>query len=217
MTDPEKTLPLAADFPPATREEWRKLVDAVLKGAPFERLVSTTYDGLSIEPLAARRSDARPIAARPGATAWEVLARIDQPDPALANEAALRELANGASGLSLVFAGAVGDYGFGLPAREGALARVLEGVDLTGGLAIELDLSPHAEAVIGGADKPLEWRALERGVDQSAPFIARRRGKIGGERQGFFRVRHRRKMPRMATRANRSGRAIGVPFRFRFA
>ncbi|MGA3309084.1 MAG: methylmalonyl-CoA mutase family protein [Xanthobacteraceae bacterium] len=151
MTDPEKTLPLAADFPPATREEWRKLVDAVLKGAPFERLVSTTYDGLSIEPLAARRSDARPIAARPGATAWEVLARIDQPDPALANEAALRELANGASGLSLVFAGAVGDYGFGLPAREGALARVLEGVDLTGGLAIELDLSPHAEAVIDAA------------------------------------------------------------------
>ena len=31
MTDPE-TLPLAADFPSATRDDWRKLVDAVLKG-----------------------------------------------------------------------------------------------------------------------------------------------------------------------------------------
>ena len=146
MTDPE-TLPFAADFPSATREDWRKLVDAVLKGAPFERLVSTTYDGLRIEPLAARRRDARPIAGRAGATAWEVLARIDHPDPALANEIALRELENGASGLSLVFAGAIGDHGFSLPAREEALARMIEGVDLTGA-AIELDLSPPAEAAV---------------------------------------------------------------------
>ena len=70
MTDPEN-LPLAADFPPATREQWRKLVDAVLKGAPFERLVGKTYDGLAIEPLAARRPDARPIAGRPGAAPWD--------------------------------------------------------------------------------------------------------------------------------------------------
>ena len=61
------------------------------------------------------------------------------------------------------------------------------------------------EAVIGGADKPLERRPLEHDVDQLAPLIARRRGKIGGQRQGFFRVGHRLKMPRMAARANRSG------------
>ena len=52
-----------------------------------------------IEPLAQRRADARPVAARPGAAAWQMLARIDHPDPALANEIALRELKNGASGL----------------------------------------------------------------------------------------------------------------------
>src|SRR5271166_1990198 len=80
MTGPE-TLPFGADFPSVTREDWRKLVDTVLKGAPFERLISTTYDGLRIEPLAARRKDARPVAGRAGATAWEVLARIDHPDP----------------------------------------------------------------------------------------------------------------------------------------
>jgi len=34
MTDPE-TLPFAADFASATQEDWRKLVDTVLKGAPF--------------------------------------------------------------------------------------------------------------------------------------------------------------------------------------
>ena len=147
MTDPE-TLLLAADFSSATREEWRKLVDAVLKGAPFERLKSTTYDGLSIEPLVARRPDARSIAGRPGAAAWQVLARIDHPDPALANQAALRELKNGASGLSVVFAGSIGDHGFGLPATEQALTRALEGVDLNAGVAIELDLSPHAGAAV---------------------------------------------------------------------
>jgi len=149
MTDPE-TLPFATDFASATREDWGKLVDTVLKGASFERLVKTTYDGLRIEPLAARRRDARPIAGRAGATAWEVLARIDHPDPALANEIALRELENGASGLSLVFTGALGDHGFGLPAREDALARVLEGIDLAG-TAVELDLSPPAEAAIDAA------------------------------------------------------------------
>ena len=42
-------LSLAADFAPATFEDWRKLVDGVLKGAPFEKLVSKTYDGLTIE------------------------------------------------------------------------------------------------------------------------------------------------------------------------
>ena len=79
------------------------------------------------------------------------MARIDQPDPALANETALHELDNGASGLTLVCAGAVGDYGFGLPASEAAIARVLEGVDLVAGVAVELDLTPQAEAVIDAA------------------------------------------------------------------
>ena len=43
MTGPDKTLPLAAGFPPATQEDWRKLVAAVLKGAPFARLESRTH------------------------------------------------------------------------------------------------------------------------------------------------------------------------------
>jgi methylmalonyl-CoA mutase len=147
MTEPEPVA-LAADFPPATPEEWRKLVDAVLKGAPFERLVSKTYDDLLIEPLAARRADAHAVAGRSGGAGWEVLARIDQPDPALANEIALRELSNGAQGLLLVFAGAVGEHGFGLPPREDALARVLEGFDFDAGASIELDLSAYAAAVV---------------------------------------------------------------------
>ena len=205
MTEPDaETVPFAADFPPATGDDWRKLVDAVLKGAPFERLVSTTYDGLCIEPLAARRSDAQPVAGRAGAATWEMLARIELPDPALANETALHELANGASGLSLVFAGAVGDYGFGLPARADALARVIEGIDLGGGFSIELDLSPHAQAAIDSAlakglglsprttrlrlgHDPLGAMAVAGGATRSwneeAPHFARRLAAL--HREGF--------------------------------
>ena len=42
MTSPD-TLPLASEFPPASREQWLKLVEGVLKGAPFEKkLIHTT-------------------------------------------------------------------------------------------------------------------------------------------------------------------------------
>ena len=37
---PTDELTLAKDFAPATYDDWRKLVDGVLKGAPFEKLVS---------------------------------------------------------------------------------------------------------------------------------------------------------------------------------
>ena len=49
---------LAGEFPPARREDWLKLVSAALKGAPFEKLVARTHDGLAIEPLplASRRA-----------------------------------------------------------------------------------------------------------------------------------------------------------------
>ena len=51
MTSVTDHLRLAADFAPATYDDWRKLVDGVLKGAPFEKLVGKTYDGLKIEPI----------------------------------------------------------------------------------------------------------------------------------------------------------------------
>lgn len=149
MPDTEP-LPLAADFLTATQDDWRRMVEAVLKGAPFARLVSTSYDGIPIEPLAARRADAEPIIAHRGSN-WQVVARIDHIDPSLANASALEELNGGANGLWLVFEGAVGDYGFALLATEAALARALEGADLAAGIGVELDLSPQAAAAIDAA------------------------------------------------------------------
>jgi methylmalonyl-CoA mutase len=157
MPDPE-SLPLTSDFPEATRDDWARVAQAALKGAPFERLVSTTYDGIAIEPLAPRRGDAGPIVIRQGANAWQGLARIDHTDPAIANDSALDELNGGANGLWLVFDDAIGDYGYALPANDMALARVLEGVDLTAGISVELDLSPHAAAIDAALAKGLTAR-----------------------------------------------------------
>ena len=60
-----KSLSLAAEFPPTDAAAWRKLVDAALKGAYFDkRLVTRTYDGLRVEPLYPRARDAHAVAGR---------------------------------------------------------------------------------------------------------------------------------------------------------
>ncbi len=137
-------LRLAADFQPATYDDWRKLVDGVLKGAPFERLVGKTSDGLAIEPIYSRAKAATPIAGRAAALPWQIMQRIDHPDAAKANAQALHELENGASGLTLVFAGANGAHGFGLEPSAEAIEMVLDGIFMDAGIAIELQIGPQS-------------------------------------------------------------------------
>jgi methylmalonyl-CoA mutase len=146
MSDPAAdTLTLAAEFPRATHAQWRALVERVLKGAPFDTLVGKTYDGLAIEPLSSRNAAARPISGRSPGSAWALMQRLDHPDPAAANAEALGDLENGARGLSVVIAGAVGAYGYGLPASNQAIARALDGVHLDAGISLDLD-APSADA-----------------------------------------------------------------------
>src|ERR1700742_516540 len=99
MTSETDELRLAADFAPASYDDWRKLVDGVLKGAPFEKLVGKTSDGLRIDPIYRRAANASPIAARPEAAPWQILQRIDHPDANKANAQALHDLENGATAL----------------------------------------------------------------------------------------------------------------------
>lgn len=144
MSSASNELSLAADFPPADQDQWRKLVDGVLKGAPFEKLVSKTHDGVTIQPIYPRAKGAAPVAGRAPAAPWAITQRIDHPDAREANKQALHDLENGATGLTLVFAGAVGARGFGLPPTKEALETVLEGVHLDAGIAIELQFAPQS-------------------------------------------------------------------------
>jgi methylmalonyl-CoA mutase len=140
MSDVSDESSLAAEFPATDREDWRKLVEAALKGRSFDKLVSKTYDGITVEPLYDRAAGMQPVVGRAPGSPWQVLQRVDHPDPRAANRQALEDLENGATGLAFVFAGSVGARGFGVPdAMKATLARVLEDVAFDAGIAIELD------------------------------------------------------------------------------
>ncbi|HET7493516.1 MAG TPA: methylmalonyl-CoA mutase subunit beta, partial [Bradyrhizobium sp.] len=140
MTSATDDLPLAADFAPASYDDWRRLVDGVLKGASFEKLVAKTYDGLRIEPIYRRARDATPIAGKPAAAPWQIMQRIEHPDPKQANAQVIDDLENGATGIEIEFAGGPGARGFGiLDATPDTLKRLFDGVIFDAGITIALN------------------------------------------------------------------------------
>jgi len=174
MAKPEPPIS-PADFPAAREADWRKLVDAALKGGSFERLKSRTYDGLTIEPLYSSAREATGIAGRPGGTPWAVMQRVDHPDPAAANAQAREDLEGGATGLVLVFAGSASANGFGLEAKSATLARVLDSID-PGGIVLDLNLSPPTR----GMAREVATLIKHRGIAPSAIDLRFSINPIGG-------------------------------------
>ncbi len=175
MSDASEELALAAEFPAADREDWLRLVHAALKDRPFEKLVSTTYDGLSIEPLYEHAAGAHPVAGRAAGQPWQVLQRVDHPDPAQANKQALDDLENGATGLVLVMAGSINANGYGLEASPQTLARVLEGVQLDA-ITIDFNLSPATRDAV----RHVTQLVKERGLSPNAVDMRASINPIGG-------------------------------------
>jgi len=155
-------LPFASEFPAATREQWLKLVDGVLKGAPFDkRLVARSYDGLPIQPLYPRAANAAPVAGRAPGAPWRVMQRIDHPDPAAANEQALHDLENGASGLTVVCKGSLNANGYGLDSSPETLKRLFDGIFLDAGILIDFNVAAQTR----DAAKNFAALVRERGID----------------------------------------------------
>jgi methylmalonyl-CoA mutase len=86
--------------------------------------------------------------------------RVDHPDPAIANAEALHDLENGATGLSLVFAGSAGAHGYGLDPSPETIARVLDGIYLDAGIALDLQLSQGAREALGHLAALLQQRGI---------------------------------------------------------
>lgn len=153
-----------ADFPAASRDDWMRLVEGVLKGADFERkLVSRSADGLRIEPLYDKAAPS-PQPGRAAIAPWGVCQRVDHPDPVEANAQALADLEGGADWLAIVAPQARAARGFGL--RLGSLAdldRALEGV-LLDIIGLRLDAGPAGRQ----AAALLVAHAREKGVAISA-------------------------------------------------
>lgn len=192
-----------ATFPAATREDWLKLVEGVLKGAPYERrMVTRTADGYPLDALPERRRDAAPIAGRPAGAPWRIVARIDHDDPVAANAQLLEDLDGGADGASLVFASAPSAAGFGLKLRHEELVATLNGVlpdlvtlrveagqfqgrDIALALArlyeahdpatldLRFGLDPIGDFAASGA-APIEWEALAARLGQTVGALRSR-------------------------------------------
>ena len=96
------------NFPAATREAWLELVKETLAGKPFSTLITTTLDGIEIQPLYDNVQplyegiDSGDLTGDVQSSAWEVLAFCDlsvgDTDGDIA-EAARAEIAGGADGI----------------------------------------------------------------------------------------------------------------------
>ena len=162
-------LPFIEPFPPASRDDWMKLVEKVLKGADFEKkLVGRTYDGIRIEPLYPKAEGKTPLAGRAPGAPWAILQRVDHPEPIEANRLALTDLENGATGLTLVFKGGSQAFGFGIEDKADAVAQALEGVYLDAGVLISLEVGAKGR----DAAHAMVETVKRRGVDPAACQIA---------------------------------------------
>jgi methylmalonyl-CoA mutase len=159
------------------RERWLALVAKALKGASFEEtLVSHTSDGIRIEPLSQRAIDTQPCPRANPEQPWIVCQRVDDPDIERARAQIAEDLAQGATGLALVFEGAPNAFGYGLPANAETLERVLEGVSLNQ-VHLRLDVHPSSRAMADWLVAVLTRRradpsklSLSFGIDPAAIF-----------------------------------------------
>ncbi len=118
MLDPEFSI--RDDFPPVQYEQWKKLAEAALHGAPFDKkLVTHTYEGLDLQPVYSRKDQLGEgdVSGMPGLppyvrgtsalgavlSGWDLRQQHASPQLAVANEAILADLEGGVSSLVLVF------------------------------------------------------------------------------------------------------------------
>ena len=112
-------LDLAGDFPAADPDAWMALVEQSLGGKPYEKLTSTSYDGLAIKPLYTKAADGAAdgaaVAGLPGSApytrgssalgttldGWDIRCLSSHPDPAEANRQILKDLDKGATSVWL--------------------------------------------------------------------------------------------------------------------
>ncbi|HXN88658.1 MAG TPA: methylmalonyl-CoA mutase subunit beta [Methylocella sp.] len=138
---------IADTFPPASEADWRRLVERVLDGRPFESLVSATFEGLKIAPLYQRPTNesARVLRQKPGA--WTISQRMDHPEPETANQMARADLIGGADALTLTIARAHSARSFGVRIDGGTgLDAALAGIDLDL-VPVRVDAGPRALAI----------------------------------------------------------------------
>src|SRR5215468_4104206 len=151
---------LLSEFPPVNYEDWRKLVEAELKGAPFDKkMFGSTYEGVPLRPIYRREdvSGLQHVNSFPGfapfvrgSTAsgmvrkpWDISQELAFSSPTEFNHAARNSISRGLNALNIVLDKATRDghdpdwaqpedVGLGglSIATLGDLDRALDGIDL---------------------------------------------------------------------------------------
>ncbi len=136
------------EFRSIDEDGWRALVRESLKGeSGAEGLVWQTDDDISMQALYQRAKDATPLTRARATPDWSIVQRIDDTDPERANRQAKEDVAQGATGLALVFADAPNAFGFGLPPTPEAIAKALEGIAFHN-MHLRMDANPNSRAIV---------------------------------------------------------------------
>ncbi len=176
-----KATGLMGSFDPRGWDDWVGVATKALKTVPFDRLKSSTADGITIEPIYEGNPTPAPLGARTAGKPWTVMARIDIPGNKTANAQVLDDLVGGASGLDLVCAESPNAYGHGLTIScDGCVKTLLGGVHLDL-IPIRLDAGHRsadvADILLGVARE--QGKTLDLSVINDPVGLLAATGKIG--------------------------------------
>ncbi len=126
-----------------------------------------------------RKSAEEPVEPKPALLqprAPRIVQRVDDRDPGRANKQAQEDLAQGASGIAIIFEGAPNGFGYGLPARAEALTEALADIPLAR-THLRLDLHPQSRVSVDWLVRILGERKIDPsrldisfGIDPAAIF-----------------------------------------------
>lgn len=164
--------PLASEFPVFTEADWRAALGRM-------RRTSAGPAGESAIVVHPRRARAHSLVGRPEAAPWQIVQRVDASDAAAALTAIGADVAGGATGGDISFAGSLHPLGERLPAAAGAaIAKALmaipsrfqmriDGADaVTESMLIDVAAKRHAELVL--AHDPIAALAISGSSDVDA-------------------------------------------------
>ncbi|CDH46608.1 methylmalonyl-CoA mutase family protein [Candidatus Contendibacter odensensis] len=191
--------PTFSEFPPTPYEEWRKVVDKFLKGAPFEkRLITKTYEEIDLQPMY-RREDVAGLPhldSLPGfapylrgtsplgyvTQSWDVAQELPCATPAEFNAALRADMSRGQNAVNLVLdhptlSGVDADQAHAGEVGKGGLS-ISSVTDLAQALdGIDLETTP---IYIQASASALTFTALLAAlVKQQGKSLAKVRGAVG--------------------------------------
>jgi methylmalonyl-CoA mutase len=158
------TISLVGDaFPHFSEEDWSALVARSTGGRTPVELASRSDDGIPVGPLYVQAAGGQ-VLPRRSDRPWTIVQRVDIPDIGAARDQIRADLAGGAGGLELVFAGSLAARGAGIASTgDQALADLFEGLGLTG-ITLRIDAGEATPRVVMRLLRLVEERSVDPGV-----------------------------------------------------